>query len=915
MKQKNFWLRTLNIRSEEGWLVKKLFLLQFFQGAGIAFFFTAAFALFLSKYAITELPYVFIYSSLLLWIVGFIYSRAEHKFEINNFAIIVTVFMLVSMLFFRVAFDFIQADWFLYGMLAWFNVLYLLNNLEFWGVASLLFDARQSKRLFGVISAGDIPAKFIGYTLALFTVEYIGTINLLIIGAACLVASIPFLLSIKKSGYLQHEHHIHHKPAVHATHKVGKIVKNVAENTLIRRLATLSIIVSGCFIMINFAFYAGVKEAYTDDVSLAQFIAFFLAIVRIIAMIIKTLVTGRLISRLGITKSLLITPVTMIILVTIVILTQNLAGYQKIIIYLFGVTSITVDILRSSINSPVFLTVMQPLPNHERLRAHTIVKGIMDPFASLLTGVVLLAVIYFQHKVDLLTLSYILLSAGILWIAGIYRVNNQYLKTVIKTISNRYFNQDNFLINDEKTLEWLKQKVRTSSETEVINILNMLYSNTNSLSDELLLAALEHSSEKVAMTALTLKQQTSFPTAATILLPYLTGTSNEVIRAECIKIMCSNGINNELIKPYLDSPVKGVRMAALGGLLYYGSTESKTQVKSILRKMSFSEDAAERIMVAEVLGMQANSGEIAIILQLMNDHNPMVSRAGFLAAGKNSNALLLQELINRIDSHEIDILHALSIAGERALPVVYQYITGPKASRPQKEKLILLCGRIDGALAQETLLKLLSSLPEEQMVTVKALYRNNFEPKPADQVLLVSIAKKMLSRSAGIIYMHNSLAVNKEKYHLLINAFNLELNALRDSLLYLFALMYDREHINKVRTAYATEKKESIINAMEIIDISVRKDLGGHFNTIFEPCSMAERLNGLRKIYPMEFFTNVEQVLTVILEDDQKSYNNWTVACCLYTTKKQHHNIDKNLIKKYTLAENIMVKETAYFAL
>ena len=34
-----------------------------------------------------------------------------------------------------------------------------------------LFDVRQSKRLFAVISGGDIPAKFIGYTMAYFFCE------------------------------------------------------------------------------------------------------------------------------------------------------------------------------------------------------------------------------------------------------------------------------------------------------------------------------------------------------------------------------------------------------------------------------------------------------------------------------------------------------------------------------------------------------------------------------------------------------------------------------------------------------------------------------------------------------------------------------------------------------------------------
>ena len=396
MKQQNFWFKALNIRPDEGWLVKKLFLLQFFQGAGITFFFTAGFALFLDKFPITELPYVFIIASLLLWVAGFIYSKIEHLFEISNLCIIITVFMLASMLFFRIAFEFVESKWFLYWMLAWFNVLYLLNNLEFWGVASLSFDVRQSKRLFGVISAGDIPAKFIGYSLAYLILPLIGSINLLWIGIIFMLASIPYLIRIKKSGKLievQHKtpHHKLQQPK-HSSEGFRKIVKNFSENILIRRLSVLSIIITSSFILINYEFYAGVKEAYHDDVSLARFIALFLAAVRIIAMIVKVIFTGRLINRLGIVKSLLITPVVLFILIMAVILTKNLPESLKATVYLFGGTYIVVDILRSAINSPVFLTIMQPLSNHERLRAHTILKGIMDPFASLICGVAVLQV-------------------------------------------------------------------------------------------------------------------------------------------------------------------------------------------------------------------------------------------------------------------------------------------------------------------------------------------------------------------------------------------------------------------------------------------------------------------------------------------------------------------------------------------
>src|SRR5215211_2814131 len=196
MKSSSVVLRVLNVRHSEWKLVKTLFLFEFFQGAAIAFFFTGAFALFLGKFQIFELPKVLIYSSFLLWAASYIYSKLEAKLKITTLAKVVTVFMALSILAFRLAVD-AMPPVFLFLMLAWFNVLYLLNNLEFWGITSLLFDVRQSKRLFGLISAGDIPAKFIGYTLALLVVGSIGTANLLWIGMGCMVASFPCIIAIE----------------------------------------------------------------------------------------------------------------------------------------------------------------------------------------------------------------------------------------------------------------------------------------------------------------------------------------------------------------------------------------------------------------------------------------------------------------------------------------------------------------------------------------------------------------------------------------------------------------------------------------------------------------------------------------------------------------------------------------------
>lgn len=910
MKEKLFWLNTLNVRPDESWLVKKVFFLQFLQGSGLAFFFTASFALFLDRFEITELPYVFIYSSLLLWITGFAYSRLEQKFRIGKLAMFVTIFMAISILLFRLAFEYIKTDWFLYWMLAWFNVLYLLNNLEFWGLASLLFNARQSKRLFAVISAGDIPAKFIGYSLALLVVEYIGTINLLWAGLLCMLGSIPLLLKISRSDQLTD-----HSKQPRPSQKIGTMVEKFYGNVLTRRLAAVTIIVTSCFIIINFSFYAGVKESYQTDVGLAKFIAFFLALVRILALVIKMIVTSRLINKLGIINSLLVTPVIMILLVAMVLVEQNISGGQKVLLYFFGVTALSVDILRSAVNSPVFLTIMQPLSIHERMRAHTIVKGIMDPFATLLTGILLLLLIDYQERVDLVTLSYILLIGGFLWIIGIYRVNSQYRKTLIKTISSRYFNHMNFQVSDIDTLEWLKTKMSNGSELEAVNILSIVRNNKSEPAVQIITMALSHPSEKVKGMALKLALENKIDVPAENLLPLLDEQLKPTLIADCLKALSRDGIDSDLFQKYIFDQDKEIRQAALKGILLYGDDPAKGKVNELLLGMIASTNVEERLMAVQVLGEPGNENCRKLISELMDDNNSEVRKASFYAAANSGDPYLINQLPGKISADEKNILNALFMAGSTSLDAVSSAIAAPGTHAQHKEKLILLSGRIGGDKAHIILINLLITGSANVKAVIKALYRSHYLAGRDEKTMFENIAKQLLAQCAGIVYMQNSLQPGKAKYGMLINSFQLELTALRESLLCLFGIIYNRDDINKVRVAYMAGKKETILNAMEIIDITVRKDLASYFNIIYEPGNVAHRVHELKKLYPVEFFDSVETVLTRILEDEKNMYHSWTMACSLYTSKKQNHQIDQTLIRKYTSSDNSLLSETARFAL
>src|SRR3954467_7679316 len=99
---KNRLLHLFNVRTDEAFLVTNLFWLQFFQGVGVAIFNTVAFALFLQRFDVLELPKVYLFAAVLLWISGFVYSKVEHALALKKLVPLVITLVALSIFGFRV---------------------------------------------------------------------------------------------------------------------------------------------------------------------------------------------------------------------------------------------------------------------------------------------------------------------------------------------------------------------------------------------------------------------------------------------------------------------------------------------------------------------------------------------------------------------------------------------------------------------------------------------------------------------------------------------------------------------------------------------------------------------------------------------------------------------------------------------
>lgn len=921
MLTKKFWLRLLNVDQSEWWVVKNLMMLQFLQGAGIAFFFTASFAGFLDNHPITELPWVMIAASFMLWIGGWLYTKAEHALPFPRLVIGITILMAVSFIVFRLFAYNSQEGLFFYVMLAWFHLLYLLNNLQFWGIATIIFDLRQSKRLFGLISSGDIPAKFVGYTLAYSVIKIVGQMNMLYLGAACLLGSIPFMLRIIRSGKLHiehHEHHGHHNghhslhESVHyGTSKLMTMFKNFMSNSFISGIAFISMLAFIAILILDYGFYAEVKSI-RDDENLGAFIAGFMAIMRISALFAKMIFTGRLTNSMGIRQTLLITPLTLAVLTTVIISTQLLTDNQKTLFYEFGAAFIIIDVCRTVFNSPVLLTLMQPLPTHERLRAHNIVKGIMDPFAFLITGLVL----FFLTRVaraNLLTISYVLVGVCCLWIPGIIFVHRQYLKILVQTISSRYFSQEEFSLKDEAILQAIRKKIESGNDLEVISILKMLHSKKDPVAEDLMVKLLNHPSEQVQLETLRLISGKQRDVIKEKLEQLIAWTNNNDIRDEAIKAFSKTSILPADTADFMEQEDLGIKKAVLCGMLMNGETQIRDLAQQQVEQLIRSQNKLDKYFAAQIMQEVKAEYSHPNLHVLITDVDPQVQMAGIRCIGKAASTLSMHALMEVFPHHSKAGLQALQDAGEKAVGVISEGLQQVRLKN-WHEKFILVLGRIGGKQAQEVLVKLLDGEPSQLAPVIRALYRTKYVANEEVQRKMESLARLYLIYGVELLHMQRVMQA-KEGYKILARSIDLETQEIRDLLLCLFACMFDRVKMNQARKGLDSTSNENIANAMELIELTVKKDVGRYFNHMFETTSIEHRCDTLRVLLKDVDFDKVEHIVARVLEEKPILYQNWTKACSLYITKKYLFRIEPSLIKKYSEAENRMVRETAVFAL
>jgi ATP/ADP translocase len=300
--------RSLNLREHEGGRVTLVLLFSFVVGLSRIFLLPAQ-ALFLERYGADNLPFAYLIaagttvalSSAFLWLGRKL--RPTQLLLVN--LVVTTGITALLQLLALVSFG----DWPIALLMAWYVIQYSISSLAFWAVALALFDVREGKRLFALVTSGDMLAYVIGGVLIGPTAALIGTIN---------VVTLSALSSMVASAMAWHFVRAHRERFASAQPSTPAARRKFD----LRLLRGPYVMLITCYFMLSGVEYIFVDNAFNvatqayfgadDPAVLAEFFGLFAAATAVANLLFRSLVAGRLIEYFGLVIGLSALPGTIL---------------------------------------------------------------------------------------------------------------------------------------------------------------------------------------------------------------------------------------------------------------------------------------------------------------------------------------------------------------------------------------------------------------------------------------------------------------------------------------------------------------------------------------------------------------------------------------------------------------------------
>lgn len=903
--------RALNIKLSESDRVFDLLSVQFCIGLANALVNVLAYTLFIYSFPVKSLPLVYLAMAGMLMLLNLFYEKLENAFSPPRLLSVVMGFSIAVFFSLWALYNYGSRDLSVFMLLVTSAVVYMVTGYAFWGLVSLLFNVRESRRVFSIVGAGDLPAKLIGYLAAPVLIHYMGAGSVLCLGIFSLAAGLfIFERAIRKKAWadIHKKGHGHHGHAEETQHKKS-LLSFFVEHKLIFGISVLSLLSYNVFVLVDFTFITQVKFRAENFRDLVTYIAVFSALGRLFAMAFKLIFTSRVIEKLGVVQCLFITPVSLFLICLVFFFIGDRSNYN---LYIFGMMAMLTEVLRSTMQEPVFFILFQPLKENLRLKGHLISKGFMYPPSLIIVGLSLFFLFQSGMELSIQLAIKVLLLNLLLWAGVIFFIRKQYLRSVHDSIKKGIFSSDEFKATDPQTIDLLLQKIENGGRIEVIYALHLLekssYPHFHELLERLLATHPDVDVQKCVLDRIEHSGKLNLGEMRRLLHE----APDPEIREKAALILCRHDAafvreSAGKLEQYEDS----IRKIMIINLLNQREFNYLFKAGTVINNLLNSSKPEERILAIEIIGELKRVQFSEAIATLIKDPDPSVRRQAVQTACAQRMAPILPELLLMLhnpDDHNM-VIKSLYTYGDPLFEDIRHLPGGVPAFI--EADLIRLAARIKGKYATSYLLSELSAdkhQPKDKLL--HALWAREYEPASEKEELLFQQMLANSLRAGHEKILDYSRAPEFSDKDLICRAVYNEVKADLAVSLKLCVILYQKKEINRILELMEMGKQDKLYNAMEMLELmlpkKVSRELNGLFDFILDPLHQHQNQ---QKISMQPFFNK-------LIFDQEPFYNPWTRSVSIYSSwKNGEESVLEKLKEKNGHADHFLVKETRDFVL
>lgn len=366
-----------------------------------AIFRTYVDAAFLKRYGPQYVPWMLLINGLLTFVVLGIVDRLSRRFvDLYLLAGFLVLYGVASnILFVMVKGDISIAYPILY------QLLYLLDAIllvYLWNIAGDLFDARQGKRIFPLVTSAQVLGTTLGsFGTKPFTTVFGDESTLLLFGCVCLVTAPWIVLSGKRFlGPLTVKERTKHR----VSKKLSEVPSLMAEFPIVRYLIITGLIPNILLPIFLYQFSEIANHTFSSQQSLISFLSIFRGATTSLTFILLFFM-GRLYQSMGITNASLVHPINFAVLFA------ALSGFFNIFVACYG--QFTTILIQRAIAGPINKVLFNIVPADLVTWSRIFIRGTVLK-VGMLAGSITMIVL--KPVATPRSLSYIALALAIYWV-------------------------------------------------------------------------------------------------------------------------------------------------------------------------------------------------------------------------------------------------------------------------------------------------------------------------------------------------------------------------------------------------------------------------------------------------------------------------------------------------------------------